>query len=107
MENFPINLDMYQAIVGFFLPVLIAAICRPSLGPQAKYWIGFLLVFIAAAIHLFFAGGLNFAEFPGTLLKILTLTIGPYLIFWKPSGIIGVIEEKVGCKDKEDLEVNA
>ena len=107
MENFPVNLDMYQAIVGFFLPVLIAAICRPTLGPQAKYWIGFLLVFIAATGHLFFAGGFNLVDLPGTMLKILFLVIGSYLVFWKPSGINTIIEEKVGCKDKPELEVNA
>jgi len=102
MQSFPVSLDMYQGIVGFFLPVLIAMLCRPSLGQYAKYWLSFALVFIAAAGEVYFTLGFDLAALPVTILKILSLTIGSYLIFWRPSGINRAIESKAGCKDKVD-----
>ena len=101
MENFPINIDMYTAVVGLLLPLLISTIVSPDWTKQTKGWMSFLLVFLAAAGHLFFIGDFNIANFPGTLLKILFLATGSYLSFWRPTGIKEVVEKNVGTKSKK------
>ena len=101
MENFPINIDMYVTVVGLLLPVLIATIVAPDWTKQTKGWVSFGLVLLAAAGHLFFMGDFNVADFPGTFLKILFLTAGSYLSFWRPSGIGDAIEKNIGIKPKE------
>ena len=103
MENFPINIDMYVTVVGLLLPVLIATIVAPDWTKQTKGWVSFGLVLLAAAGHLFFMGDFNVADFPGTFLKILFLTAGSYLSFWRPSGIGDVIEKNVGVKGNRVL----
>lgn len=101
MENFPVNIDMYTAVVGLLLPLLISTIVSPDWTKQTKGWISFGLVFLAAAGHLFFMGGFNLADFPGTLLKILFLSGGSYLTFWRPTGVKGFVENKIGTKAKK------
>ena len=101
MENFPINIDMYTAVVGLLLPLLISTILSPDWSKQTKGWISFGLVFLAAAGHLFFIGDFDIASFPGTLLKVLFLATGSYLSFWRPTGINDAVEKNVGTKAKE------
>lgn len=93
--QFPINLDMYVAIIGFFLPVIIAAIVKPDWPAMAKYWVSFAIVCVASFGHLWFAGQWSIVDLPGSILKMLSLTIGSYLIFWRPSGINDKIETKI------------
>ena len=102
MENFPINIDMYTAVVGLLLPLLISIILSPDWTSKFKIWVVFLVVFLAAAGHLFFIGGFVLADFPGTLLKILFLTTGSYLSFWRPTGIGDAVEKNIGIKPKID-----
>jgi len=100
MENFPVNIDMYITVVGLILPLWISIIVSPDWTKQTKGLVSFGLVFVAAAGHLFFMGDFNLANFPGTLLKILFLSTGSYLSFWRPTGIKGVVEKKLGMKAK-------
>ena len=101
MENFPVSIDMYTAVVGLLLPILISTILSPDWNKQTKGWISFGLVFLAAAGHLFFIGDFDIASFPGTLLKVLFLATGSYLSFWKPTGINDAVEKNVGTKSKK------
>jgi hypothetical protein len=95
MQQFPINLDMYVAIVGFFLPVVIAAVNRCGWPSTTKYAASFVVVCVAAVGHLFFAGQWDVGDIPGSILKMLFMTIGSYLIFWRPSGISDRIESRI------------
>lgn len=95
MEQFPINIDMYMAIVSFFLPGLIAVVNRCSWSSARKYWASFGIVCVAAAGHLIFSGQADWTDIPGTVLKVLFLSIGSYLVFWRPSGISDRIEKGI------------
>jgi len=101
MENFPINIDMYTTVTGLLLPLLISTLVSPEWNKQTKGWVAFGLVFLAAAGHLFFIGNFDIANFPATLLKILFLTAGSYLSFWKPTGVKDAIEKNIGIKPKK------
>ena len=101
MENFPINIDMYTTVTGLLLPLLISTLVSPEWNKQTKGWVAFGLVFLAAAGHLFFIGTFDIANFPATLLKILFLTAGSYLSFWKPTGVKDAIEKNIGIKPKK------
>ena len=95
-----IDVETYQVVIGFFLPVIISTVVRPNWPKNLKYWVSFGVVFIVAIGDLFFSGKFVLIDIPGTILTALALTIGPYLIFWKPSGLAGNIENNVGLKDK-------
>jgi len=95
MEQFPVTLDMYTTVVGFFLPMIIAIINKATWGQRLKYGISFAVVCLAAAFHLVFMGQFDLLDIPVTILKILTLTIGSYLVFWRPSGISDKIENNI------------
>ena len=95
MEQFPVNLSMYTAVVGFFLPALIAVLNRCTWSQTTKYAMSFAVVCVAVIGHLIFAGEWNMADLPGSILKMLFMTIGSYLIFWRPSGISDKIEQNV------------
>ena len=95
MEQQVANLDMYVAVVGFFLPALIAIINRCGWGSGKKYGVSFAVVCVAAIGHLIFAGQWSMADIPGSVLKMLFMTIGSYLVFWRPSGISDKIEAKI------------
>ena len=94
------NIETYQVVIGFFLPIIISTIARPSWPKDLKFWVSFGVVFIVAMGDLFFSGKFILTDIPGTVLAALAMTIGPYLIFWKPSGLAEKIESKVGLKDK-------
>jgi len=95
-----VNIETYQLVIGFFLPVIISTIARPSWPKDLKYWVSFGVVFIVALGDLFFSGKFILTDIPGTILSALAMTIGPYLIFWKPSGLAEGIEKRIGLKDK-------
>ena len=92
------TVEMYQAIVAFFLPVIISTIIKPTWGENVKYWVSFLIVFIAAMVEVWFSGEFVLTNIPITMLKTLALVTGSYLIFWRPSGIAKAIQNKVGVK---------
>jgi len=93
MEQFPVNLDMYVAVVGFFLPSVIAIVNRCTWAQTTKYAVSFGVVCAASVGHLIFAGQWNMGDIPGSILKMLFMTIGSYLVFWRPSGISDKIEQ--------------
>jgi uncharacterized membrane protein len=95
MEQFPVNLDMYVAVVGFFLPSLIAVVNRCTWAQTTKYFVSFCVVCIAVIGHLIFAGEWNVQDIPGSILKMLFMTIGSYLVFWRPSGLSDKIERNI------------
>ena len=95
MEQFPVNIDMYVAIVGFFLPMLIAGVNRCSWPSTTKYAASFIIVCLAAAGHLIVAGEWVPTNIPLSIMKMLFMTIGSYLVFWKPSGLSDKIEAGV------------
>ena len=95
-----INVETYQIVIGFFLPVIISTIARPDWPKGLKYWVSFGVVFVVALGEMYFSGNFILTDIPGTILSALTMTIGPYLIFWKPSGLAEGIEKRIGLKDK-------
>lgn len=95
MEQFPVNLDMYVAVVGFFLPMVIAVVNRCGWSSGAKYAASFAVVCAASVGHLIFAGQWAMGDLPASILKMLFMTIGSYLVFWKPSGGADLIESRI------------
>jgi len=95
MQQFPINLDMYVAVVGFFLPTLVAVVNRCTWKQTTKYFVSFGVVCVAVIGHLIFAGEWSMSDIPGSILKMLFMTIGSYMVFWRPSGISDKIEQGI------------
>ena len=100
MEQFPVTLDMYQSVVGLLLPLLISFAVSPTWPAKAKVGVSFVLVLVAATGHVFFMGAFVMEDLPGTILKILFLSTGSYLVFWRPAGIAEKVERSVGIHGK-------
>jgi hypothetical protein len=90
--EFPINLTMWQTIVGIALPLAIAMVIQPDWKALTKFWVSFVFCLAASAGDIWFSGGLDIADLPTSLLKIVFLCFTSYVAFWKPSGIGGAIE---------------
>lgn len=97
MEQFPVTLDMYQKVVGFFLPSIIAVANRCTWSQTTKYAVSFGIVCVAVVVHLVFAGEWSMSDLPTSVLKMLTMTIGSYLLFWRPSGLSDKIERNINA----------
>ena len=95
MQEFPLKIDMYQLIVGILLPMAIAAIVQCQYSPRLKALASALCVIVAAGLHLYFMGGWNFADLPGTFLKIGYISGTTYLVFLRPLGVTDWIEQHV------------
>jgi hypothetical protein len=99
MQELPATFDMFEAIVGVFLPLIIAFFSKQSWSASVKTFAAFAAVFVVSIGHTFFIGELTFTDAGATFLKIFFLTITTYYGFWKPSGIAPNIEKRVGVKD--------
>jgi len=95
MDQFPVKLDMFQVVVGVFLPIAIAVIVQCQYSKRIKAALSVACVVVAAGVHLYFADGWDFANLPFTFLKIGYLSGTSYLVFLRPLGITDWIEKTI------------
>lgn len=93
--DFPVNLEMWQLIVGVGLPLLIAVVIKPDWPSLTKWWVGFAMCFVVSIGDVWFSGHFVLVDLGGTLLKVVFLCFTSYLTIWKPSGIAEGIEKRV------------
>ena len=89
---------MFSAVVGFFLPPLVAVIQQPHWPDWFRAVVGFLAAVVVSLGTLYFTGGLVLS---GTgkewiifdFLLLLVTSISTYRELWKPTGIAPMIEQ--------------
>jgi hypothetical protein len=97
VNGVPTALMMWSAIIGFWLPTIIAAINRYNWSPSTKGALAFLVCLVVAAGTTYYSGDLAQIKDYGTAaLFVIFTAMGSYQVFWKPSGIAPKIEQKTG-----------
>lgn len=87
------------ALVGTFLPLLIAVIQRQNWRNSIRVAVGVAACALAAVVTSYTKGQLNLHDLATSAFIIFTLTKTTYLSVWKPSGIAPKIEAATGGGD--------
>jgi len=93
------NGDLWRILVGFLMPLVIAAINQRTWRSQIKAAVMFGASVVVAAITLFFQGGVDWTDYPRAFLLIFTTAQLGYLAWWKPSGVTDAIETATSNKE--------
>ena len=96
MDIVPSQLVMWSALVGSFLPVVIAVILRQEWDDGIKSVVAFLCCLVAAGGTAFFAGNLDGVDIVTALLIIFTLAQTTYRGLWRPTGVAPAVESATG-----------
>ncbi len=96
MNPLPTSIDQYTAVLGVFLPLVIAVINRTAWASPLKSIAALAVCVIAAAVELIVKGQFSFAAWGTNLLTIFFLVVTTYQGFWKPTGIAEAVEKKTG-----------
>ena len=90
------QLTQVAALVGTFLPLLVAFIQRQHWSNAVRTGVGVGACVIAAVVVAYTKGQLNLHDLATSAFYIFTLTKTTYLAVWKPSGVTTAIEAKTG-----------
>lgn len=98
------NIQMWSLIVGFFLPIVTAAIIRRGWASSAQAVANFFAVVVAAAGTVYFEGNLDTDNIDGyvkSLLMVFVAAIASYHGLLKPTGIAPAVEAATGGDSRE------
>lgn len=87
---------LWSAIIGPWMPVIIATINRQRWTSTAKGVSTFVVSAVAALGTSYFAGELESGEILLNVLIVMSAATVSYNMFWKPSGIAPKIEHATG-----------
>jgi hypothetical protein len=87
------DLEMWSAVVAFFLPLVIAVAQRPSLSGTARVVIMVVFCAIAALVTTWLQGDLNWSRWFHSLLIVTIATIAFYRGMWKQTGTTHQVEK--------------
>lgn len=92
-EEEPItDLLMYSALVGFFLPPVLAIVIQTGWSEKVKAGVAFVACLIAGAGTAYLEADLDGRTWVSSALVVLTTGLATYRNFWKPTGIAPAIE---------------
>jgi len=90
------QLTQISALVGLFLPLVIAFVQRQHWRNSIRVAVGVGACAVASIIVSYTKGSLNLHDLGTSAFIIFTLTKTTYLAVWKPSGATGKIETATG-----------
>ena len=106
--NHPDDLALWSAIVGLFLPFLVALIQQQKWPSWANALSFGAACFLASAITEWIRTGNDWSarDFFHTFLVIFTAAIASYKLYWKPSGQIDAARSnfKKGSAEKAETK---
>ena len=94
--QFPINLEMWQLVVGALLPGLVAFLKNQLWSDWVKIGILFGLAVIVSAVEILIAGQFTAGDLIGNALKVAFLATAAYAWIWKPTGADQKVAKSVG-----------
>lgn len=87
------DLDLWSAVVGFVLPLLIAVVTRARWSSELKGAVTVAACAIGGTMTALLNGGLHGASVIRAALVVAASTVLFYATLWHPSGIAPAIEE--------------
>lgn len=88
------NLVMWNLIVGFLVPNLIAVIQQPKFSEGARAMVTALVSIAGGLGTTYFSDQFNLGDIAGSILVVGVASISFYKGFWKPTGVAPAIESK-------------
>lgn len=88
------DLYMYAALVGFFLPPVLAILIQTKWSDRVKAVVAFVACLIAGAGTAYLEADLDGRTWVSASLVVLTTGYATFRNFWKPTGISPAIEKK-------------
>lgn len=85
--------DMWAAVIGFFMPVVVALLNQCRWPAVLKGLCAFVTCAVAAFITIYINGAVNATNWVRTLLFVFMTAIATYRLWWNPSQIAPRIEE--------------
>lgn len=95
------NLVMWNLIVGFLVPNLIAIVQQPKWSQRARAWFTAVACIFFGAGTAYFTGQFNLGDIVGSILTMGVAAITFYKGLWKPSGIAPAIENATTTNKNE------
>lgn len=86
------NLVMWNLLIGFLMPTVVAAIQQPKFSSPVRAGITFVAALIGGFLTAYFNDQFNFGDVVGSILVTGVSAITFYKGFWKPTGIAPGIE---------------
>lgn len=86
------NLVMWNLIVGFLAPNIIAIVQNPKMTSQVRALITFTVAIIGGLVTAYLNGLFNFGDIVGSILTVGVAAITFYKGLWKPTGVAVSIE---------------
>ena len=87
------NLQMWNLIIGFLLPIVVAFLTQRHWSSAAKSIVMFLSSIVAAVVTVYIQGDFTGKRFIDSALLIMVTAIGTYHGFWKPTEVAPTIEK--------------
>lgn len=101
-EEEPItDLLMYAALVGFFLPPVLAIVIQTGWSDRVKAVVAFVACLVAGAGTAYFEADLDGRTWVSASLIVLTTGLATYRNFWKPTGVAPAIEAATNVGDAD------
>jgi hypothetical protein len=88
------DLEMWSAVVAFFLPLVISIAQRPNTPGTVRVVIMLVFCVLAALVTTWLQGDLTGGRWFHSLLVVVIATIAFYRGMWKQTGTTNVIERK-------------
>lgn len=86
------NLVMWNLIVGFLMPNVVAVLQQPKFTSQVRAGIMLAVALVGGAGTAYFNDLFNFGDVVGSILIVGVSAITFYKGFWKPTGVAVAIE---------------
>lgn len=87
------NLTLFAAVIGWFMPVLMAAINRRTWNSEQKGIAAFIISIVAAVGATYVAGQFDRSDMVRTTLVILAVSQIAYQTYWRPTHLAERVEE--------------
>lgn len=86
------NLVMWNLVVGFALPLLIAVLQQPRFSRQTRAFITVVVSVLGGLGTAYFNNDFQAADITGSILIVAVTAITFYKGFFQPTGVAGAIE---------------
>lgn len=88
-----INVQNWQVILGFLLPLATAVLLQQHWSSQLKAIVAFVFMVIVTSIGMFISGDFHDThDWLTAVLAVFSASIVSYVGFWKPTGVAPTIE---------------
>ena len=95
------NLEMWNLVIGFLLPLAIAVPQQAKWSDAVRATVAFGICALAAVGTCYFSDEFTGKALVTSALTILVAAISTYKMFWKPIGIAPKIEVATSPKEQE------